>query len=88
MSTDSDELIFIEEDGELPSLNEDLNKDQKGSSIPENQQHKALASTQVVSLHNRPTWKVLICDDDLSVHVVTKLALEGFKFADKELELF
>ncbi|MEA5478219.1 ATP-binding protein [Pseudanabaena galeata UHCC 0370] len=88
MSTDSDELIFIKEDGELPSLNEDLNKDQKGSAIPENQQHKALASPQVVSLYNRPTWKVLICDDDLSVHVVTKLALEGFKFADKELELF
>jgi len=29
----------------------------------------------------------LICDDDLSVHAVTKLALEGFKFAGKELEI-
>ncbi|OYQ62194.1 hypothetical protein B9G53_23445 [Pseudanabaena sp. SR411] len=87
MSTDSDELIFIEEDRELPSLNEDLNKEQKGSSIPENQHHESLGSHQVTSLHNRPTWKVLICDDDFSVHAVTKFALEGFKFAGKELEI-
>ncbi|MFM7603551.1 MAG: ATP-binding protein [Pseudanabaena sp.] len=92
MSTESDELIFIAEDGELSPLNEDLNEDHKDSSIPENQYHESLASHEftllpVTSLHNRPTWKVLICDDDISVHAVTKFALEGFKFADKELEI-
>ena len=83
MSTDSDELIFIAEDGELSCLNED----HQNASIPENQHNESLAGHQFTSLHDRPTWKVLICDDDFSVHAVTKLALEGFKFAGKELEI-
>ena len=92
MSTESDELIFIAEDGELSYSNEDLNDDYKDSPIPENQHHESLASHEftllnVTSLHNRLTWKVLICDDDFSVHTVTKFALEGFKFAGKELEI-
>lgn len=83
MSTDSDELIFIAEDGELSCLNED----HQDASIPESKQNESLAGHQFTSLHDRPTWKVLICDDDFSVHAVTKLALEGFKFAGKELEI-
>jgi signal transduction histidine kinase len=83
MSTDSDELIFIAEDGELSCLNEDP----QNIPIPENQHNESLAGHQFTSLHDRPTWKVLICDDDFSVHAVTKLALEGFKFAGKELEI-
>lgn len=83
MSTDSDELIFIAEDGELSCLNED----HQDASIPESKQNESLTCHQFTSLHDRPTWKVLICDDDFSVHAVTKLALEGFKFAGKELEI-
>jgi len=34
----------------------------------------------------KETWKVLIVDDEHSIHDVTKLALDGFTFADRELE--
>ena len=34
----------------------------------------------------KETWKILIVDDEHSIHDVTKLALGGFEFADKELE--
>lgn len=33
------------------------------------------------------TYKVLIADDDLDVHKVTKLMLKGFEFEGKTLEL-
>jgi response regulator RpfG family c-di-GMP phosphodiesterase len=36
--------------------------------------------------HGQP-WKVLIVDDEEQVHVVTRLALEGFEFANRKLEL-
>jgi response regulator RpfG family c-di-GMP phosphodiesterase len=32
------------------------------------------------------TWKVLIVDDEIAIHDVTKLALKGFEFAQKEIE--
>ncbi|MDD2829250.1 MAG: HD domain-containing protein [Sulfuricurvum sp.] len=32
------------------------------------------------------TWKVLIVDDEAAIHDVTKLALKGFEFAQKEIE--
>jgi diguanylate cyclase (GGDEF)-like protein/PAS domain S-box-containing protein len=33
-------------------------------------------------------WKILIADDEPDVHHVTRLALHGFQFADRGLELF
>ena len=83
MSTDPDELIFLEEDEELSLVDEDADR----YSIVESQNDASLAIHEFSSLHNRSTWKVLICDDDRSVHRVTKLALDGFKFANKKLEI-
>jgi len=36
--------------------------------------------------HPAKPWKVVIVDDDSSIHEVTKLALNGFTFADHEIE--
>ncbi|MCE0494909.1 DUF3369 domain-containing protein [Vibrio salinus] len=35
----------------------------------------------------KPCWKVLLVDDDVQVHQVTKLALSGFSFQQRKLEL-
>ena len=83
MLTDSDELIFIEED-EDRSFDEAEKKD---CSILEDHNNESQEILEFKPLLSRSTWQILICDDDLSVHVVTKLALDGFKFADKELEI-
>ena len=32
-------------------------------------------------------WQVLVVDDDPEVHTVTRLALQGFKFADRSLDI-
>jgi signal transduction histidine kinase len=94
MSIDSDQLIFIEEDEELSSVDSEPNISEAGfahlTNIGFNLIDDLNESSEIfefTSLLSRPTWKILICDDDLSVHVVTKLALEGFKFAGKELEI-
>ena len=34
----------------------------------------------------RRVWRLLIVDDDTEVHVVTKLALDGFRFAGRDVE--
>lgn len=81
MSTDPDELIFLEEDEEVSSV------DANNYSITEGQNYESQLLYETIALRNRLTWKLLICDDDRSVHVVTKLALDGFKFAGKELEI-
>jgi len=81
MSTDPDELIFLEEDEEVSSV------DANNYSITEGQNYESQLLYETIALRNRLTWKLLICDDDCSVHVVTKLALDGFKFAGKELEV-
>ncbi len=83
MSIDSDELIFIEED-EDRSFTEEESKD---FSILEVHNNESQEIFEFTSLLSRSTWQILICDDDLSVHAVTKLALEGFKFAGKALEI-
>ena len=83
MSTDPDILIFLEEDEELSFVDEERDN----FSITEDNNNESLAIHEIIDLQNRSTWKVLICDDDRSVHVVTKLALDGFKFAGKELEI-
>ena len=83
MSTDSDELIFTEEDEEISLV--EANKKicsllgSKNSEFPE--------VFELTSLQNRANWQVLICDDDLSVHTVTKLALDEFTFAGKGLDI-
>jgi hypothetical protein len=33
------------------------------------------------------TWKLLIVDDEPSIHNVTRLALEDFVYGDKKLEI-
>ena len=80
MPTDPDELIFIAEDDER----EDgaRHGDQNGISptVPQ-------IISEVTALQSRSTWQILICDDDPSVHAVTRLALDGFKFAGKGLEI-
>lgn len=83
MSTDPDALIFIAEDEELPHVD----KDSDNYSIVEDPNNESLATDAVITFQNRSTWKVLICDDDRSVHAVTKLALDEFKFASKGLEI-
>jgi diguanylate cyclase len=35
-----------------------------------------------------PKWKLLISDDEQSVHEVTKLVLKNFKFKDKALDIY
>jgi len=37
-------------------------------------------------LANKPTWKLLIVDDEQEVHAVTKLALRDFEFLDRKVE--
>lgn len=83
MSTDPDDLIFLEEDEEVSCVD----KGAANQSINTNQYHESPKIHQVVTLEHRSVWKILICDDDISVHAVTKLALDGFKFAGKELEI-
>ncbi len=33
-------------------------------------------------------WKILIVDDDVNVHQITELALEGFSFSGRGLQFF
>ncbi|NUN66420.1 hypothetical protein HCU40_17070 [Pseudanabaena biceps] len=91
MSTESDELIFIEDDDEILFIEEDFGKDRPNQinlqNLPNYQERGEQESFEIKSLSNRSIWKILICDDDLSVHTVTKFALDGFKFAGKELEI-
>jgi signal transduction histidine kinase len=82
-SKDSDELIFLEEDEDRNFL-DDETKDRSGL---EEHNTESQEIFELNSLRNNSTWQILICDDDLSVHTVTKLALEEFKFAGKELEI-
>lgn len=35
----------------------------------------------------KDTYKIIIADDDIEVHSITKMALEGFLFNDKQLEI-
>jgi len=39
------------------------------------------------SLHSRAPWTLLVVDDDPDVHNVTRLALDGFRFAGRGLRL-
>jgi signal transduction histidine kinase/FixJ family two-component response regulator len=83
MSIDSDELIFIEEDEDRASTEEESSL----CSLLEDHNNEPQEIFEFTSLLSRSTWQILICDDDRSVHEVTKLALEGFKFAGKALEI-
>lgn len=35
-----------------------------------------------------PPWKILIVDDEADIHAMTRLALTGFKFVGKKLQIF
>ncbi|WP_103667957.1 ATP-binding protein [Pseudanabaena sp. BC1403] len=82
-SKDSDELIFIEEDEDSPFAD----AEKKNFSILEDCNNESQEIFEFTSLLSRAKWQILICDDDDSVHAITKLALEGFKFAGKKLEI-
>jgi len=82
MSNDPDELIFLEEDEDSSWTDKSPTSD---SVIPKDTESQI--THEVIPLKNRSTWKVLICDDDRSVHVVTKLALDDFQFSGKSLEI-
>ncbi|GBO53086.1 hypothetical protein APA_994 [Pseudanabaena sp. lw0831] len=93
-SKDSDELIFIAENEELSFVDAKPNISEVGFAHLTNIEFNLISDPnesqeifEFTSLLNRSTWQILICDDDRSVHEVTKLALEGFKFAGKELEI-
>jgi signal transduction histidine kinase/AmiR/NasT family two-component response regulator len=83
MPLDSDELIFIEEDEDRSFLD----NEKKNFSSLEDYNKESQEIFEFTSLLSRSTWQILICDDDPSVHKVTKLALEEFKFAGKELKI-
>jgi signal transduction histidine kinase len=94
MSIDSDELIFIEENEELSFVEAEPNISETGFATLTNIEFDLIGDPnesqeifEFTSLLSRSTWQILICDDDWSVHAVTKLALEGFKFAGKKLEI-
>lgn len=82
MSNDPDELIFLEEDEDSSWTDKPSNSE---SVIPTNTEEQSIH--EVIPLTSRATWKILICDDDRSVHAVTKLALDGFQFSGKNLEI-
>ncbi|MCA6611762.1 MAG: hypothetical protein IM516_06540 [Pseudanabaena sp. M158S2SP1A06QC] len=82
MSTDPDELIFIEDEDASC-----IDKESNNNPISINHYHEFPTIHEVIASQHSSVWKVLICDDDTSVHLVTKLALDGFKFAGRELEI-
>ncbi|MDW6019401.1 DUF3369 domain-containing protein [Vibrio plantisponsor] len=55
----------------------DLFADMRGSSVSEKKEPQLVVKT----------WKVLLVDDDQEMHQVTRLALSGFLFQDRPLEL-
>jgi len=40
------------------------------------------------STEKRPPWKVLIVDDEVDIHAMTRLALNDFEFAGRKLQIF
>lgn len=46
------------------------------------------AEDDQVEVRPSQAWKVLVADDEQAVHLVTRLALGGFRFQDRPLELF
>lgn len=90
-STDSDELIFLEEDDEKVSHVDEKPDNLSNLSavgIVGEHSHESHVINRAIEIKSSATWKILICDDDRSVHNVTRLALEEFRFAGKGLEIF
>jgi PAS domain S-box-containing protein len=76
LADDNDDLVFADEDDKLILANEDNQT---------NQTLAALENNQSVINPNTTAWKVMIVDDDPTVHEVTLLALEGFNFQGKPI---
>jgi response regulator RpfG family c-di-GMP phosphodiesterase len=52
------------------------------------QEHNARLPAEAVPIpNNQPPWKVLIVDDDESIHQITTLVLRGFSFENRPVEL-
>lgn len=48
---------------------------------------KSDATPADVSIPTQPPWKIIVADDERSVHDVTEMALVGFKFENRGLQL-
>jgi len=42
---------------------------------------------QIEKVHSERPWRVLLVDDDEQMHQITRIALSGFEFQDRKLEL-
>jgi diguanylate cyclase (GGDEF)-like protein len=84
---DIDEDVDIDEDLEI---DEDLDIDED-LEIDEDVTEGVEPSTRLQSIHNQvaefESWKVIVIDDEPSVHQATRLALKNFTFEGKSLEL-
>jgi len=73
---DEDDLLFLaDEDDDDEPITVELSKEfaeGENSQIP-------------IVNPSAPTWKVMIVDDELEIHDVTRIALEGFVFHDKPI---
>ena len=77
--TDDDEIVFEEDQDLIFEEDEELCFDEDEELVFEETEH----SNQ--SQEIKTAWKMMIVDDDIKVHKVTKLALKQFTFDDKPL---
>ncbi|WP_311863330.1 hypothetical protein, partial [Salmonella enterica] len=47
----------------------------------------AAGEKELVVMHSQEPWCVLLVDDDEQMHQITRLAVTGFKFQNRPLEL-
>ncbi|MDM8528520.1 PAS domain-containing protein [Anaerolineales bacterium HSG24] len=84
--TDNDELEFVFDDEEidLSLLTEKVRFEVKTQTDP-----VTSSSSQIteIKLAEGAEWKVLVIDDDHEVHAMTEIALRGFTFSGKPLNL-
>lgn len=77
--TDDDEIVFEEDQDLIFEEDEELVFEEDEELVFEETEH----SNQ--SQEIKTAWKMMIVDDDIKVHKVTKLALKQFTFDDKPL---
>ncbi|MDM8560877.1 ATP-binding protein [Candidatus Parabeggiatoa sp. HSG14] len=91
---DNDELDLVDEEDELDLVDEEdeLDLANENAGIPATETAATLVKewredeNQLPMVNPMPkTWKVMIVDDEVEIHDVTQLALDGFVFRDKSL---
>ena len=55
-------------------------------SSPDAEDDDLFLDEEDAATHEKAKWKVLIADDDLDVHVATKLVLRDFQYKDRSIE--